>query len=317
MNLLLLLPRRNLVDFIQSQLALISSSTSITCTTAKLAPLRGALQAAVALHAIVIVHEGLRTEKQQEVARMVQYLREIIGNDSYLRILPEPVLALFVSVEDALQKGPDHDSFTHPCDHPHETTRTANDHPSETSPIPSEIDASVSPLSNTRTTTQDGHPPITIIIDESLLQQRELLQYAWQLLMIHRTLEVQHNISYICRSVRPISMIVDIDTGVFLTSLAELQDPAHLRSVVDSLAGETVRYDRLIVVIETQDSNTREISTPLQCLLAGIMFFPVETMIHFSSVHISSSHIEPALSTQQAIFGSASTHCTYARPCGE
>ena len=287
MGLLLLLPRRNLVEFIQSQLALKSSSTAITCTTAKLAPLRGALQAAVALHAIVIVHEGLRTGTPQEVARMVQYLREIIGNDSYLRILPEPVLALFVSIEDALQKGRDHDSFTHPCDHPHEVTFTAKDYPPETSPISGECHAPVSPISNNRTTTQDDHPPTTIIIDESLLQQRELLRCNKYLLMIHRTMEMQHSITYVCRAVSPMSMVVDIDTGVFLTSLAELQDAEHLRRVVDSLAGETVRYDRLIVVIETQDSNTREISTPLQCLLAGIMFFPVETMIHFSSDHLS------------------------------
>lgn len=90
MSLSSLLPRRDLVDFIQNQLALISSSTAITCTTAKLAPLRGALQAAVALHAVVIVCAGLHTEQPEEVARMEQYLREISANDSYLRILPEP-----------------------------------------------------------------------------------------------------------------------------------------------------------------------------------------------------------------------------------
>ena len=189
---------------------------------------------------------------------MVQYLREIIGNDSYLRILPEPVLELFVSIEDALQKGRDHDSFTQPCDHPHEVTFTVKDYPPETSPISGECHAPVSPISNNRTTTQDDHPPTTIIIDESLLQQRELLRCNKYLLMIHRTMEMQHSITYVCRAVSPMSMVV-----------------------------ETVRYDRLIVVIETQDSNTREISTPLQCLLAGIMFFPVETMIHFSSDHLS------------------------------
>ena len=112
-------------------------------------------------------------------------------------------------------------------------------------------------------------------------------------------------------------MVVDVDTGVLLTSLLELLDATRLRAVVNSLAGETVRYDRLIVVIETHDTDTKEITTPLQCLLAGIMFFPVETMIHFSSHRIPSSYIGPALQTRQAASGSASTLCTAVRPRGE
>ena len=152
---------------------------------------------------------------------------------------------------------------------------------------------------------------------QSLLQQRELLRCDHHFGMTHRTLEVQYGVSYVCRSVRPLSMVVDVDTGVLLTSLLELLDATRLRAVVNSLAGETVRYDRLIVVIETHDTDTKEITTPLQCLLAGIMFFPVETMIHFSSHRIPSSYIGPALQTRQAASGSASTLCTAVRPRGE
>lgn len=323
MSLSSLLPRRDLVDFIQNQLALISSSTAITCATAKLAPLRGALQAAVALHAVVIVCAGLRTEQPEEVARMEQYLREISANDSYLRILPEPVLALFASIEEALEgmvdgslPQPAEASPTeeHPVD-PVDTATIPEDHPRET---PCDCSFPVSPTSNTRPpTVEDDHPPTTIIIDESLLQQRELLRCDHHFGMTHRTLEVQYGVSYICRSVRPLSMVVDVDTGVLLTSLLELLDATRLRAVVNSLAGETVRYDRLIVVIETHDTDTKEITTPLQCLLAGIMFFPVETMIHFSSHRIPSSYIGPALQTRQAASGSASTLCTAVRPRGE
>lgn len=315
-----LLPRRDLVDFIQNQLALISSSTAITRATAKLAPLRGALQAAVALHAVVIVRAGLRTEQRDEVARMDQYLREISTNDSYLRILPEPVLALFASIEEALEGMVD-DSFIQSAEasptqeHPVGTARIPEDHSRQT---PCDCSFPVSPTSNTRPpTAEDEQLPTTIIIDESLLQQHDLLRCDHHFGMTHRTLEMQYGVSYVCRSIRPLSMVVDVDTGVLLTSLSELLDAGHLRAVVNSLAGETVRYDRLIVVIETHDTDTKEITTPLQCLLAGIMFFPVETMIHFSSHRIPSSHIGPALQTRQAASGSASTLCTAARPHGE
>ena len=243
MSLSSLLPRRDLVDFIQNQLALISSSTAITCATAKLAPLRGALQAAVALHAVVIVCAGLRTEQPEEVARMEQYLREISANDSYLRILPEPVLALFASIEEALEgmvdgslPQPAEASPTeeHPVD-PVDTATIPEDHPRET---PCDCSFPVSPTSNTRPpTVEDDHPPTTIIIDESLLQQRELLRCDHHFGMTHRTLEVQYGVSYVCRSVRPLSMVVDVDTGVLLTSLLELLDATRLRAVVNSLAG--------------------------------------------------------------------------------
>ncbi|OAO12963.1 hypothetical protein AV274_5337 [Blastocystis sp. ATCC 50177/Nand II] len=247
----------DLVDFIQNQLALISSSTAITCATAKLAPLRGALQAAVALHAVVIVCAGLRTEQPEEVSRMEQYLREISANDSYLRILPEPVLALFASIEEALEgmvdgslPQPAEASPTeeHPVD-PVDTATIPEDHPRET---PCDCSFPVSPTSNTRPpTVEDDHPPTTIIIDESLLQQRELL----------RTLEVQYGVSYVCRSVRPLSMVVDVDTGVLLTSLLELLDATRLRAVVNSLAGETDCFYQRDFLTEEETEQQRWYST--------------------------------------------------------
>ena len=145
------LTRSDLVDFIQNQLSLISSSVSITHTTSKLTPLRGALQAAVALHAIVTIYEGLRAGEEE---RMAEYIREIASNDSYVRILPESILALFTAIRASLQ---DDVVMSDP----------------EPTPSPQEE----STLQQPEPSPNEDPAPTTIIINETLLQQRQLLQY--------------------------------------------------------------------------------------------------------------------------------------------
>ena len=72
-------------------------------------------------------------------------------------------------------------------------------------------------------------------------------------------------------------MILDIETALFLADLTALTDPARLRAFVNALAEECVRYSRFVVVVETHSTTTSEITTTLQCLLAGIMFLHVPT----------------------------------------
>ena len=145
------LTRSALVDFIQNQLSLISSSVSITHTTSKLTPLRGALQAAVALHAIVTIYEGLRTGEEE---RMTEYICEITNNDSYVRILPESVLALFTAIRTSLQ---DDVVMSEP-----ESTPSLQEENTLQQPEPSPC---------------EDPAPTTIIVNETLLQQLQLLQY--------------------------------------------------------------------------------------------------------------------------------------------
>ena len=112
-------------------------------------------------------------------------------------------------------------------------------------------------------------------------------------------------------------MILDIETALFLADLTALTDPARLRAFVNALAEECVRYSRFVVVVETHSTTTSEITTTLQCLLAGIMFFPTETVVLYAYPLPLPCSIEPTLSTPPSKSATALTDSTPDKPRGE
>lgn len=130
----------DLVDFLQNQLSITTSSISITQTSAILTPLRGCLQAVVSLHALLTLLEGFAANEEE---RMIEYCKDMIENESYQRILPSSLLSLFSHIS-TLQKF--------------------------TEEKPNEIE------SLNKIDRIDEKPNTTIIIDDSLLQQYSLLQ---------------------------------------------------------------------------------------------------------------------------------------------
>ena len=98
-----LLIHRTLVDYIQSQLSLIIHSTPITQATSLLTPLRGALQASVTLHALITLQEGLA---QEEVESMQCYLKLLLQNEDYKRILPEDAFSFLQHIASLLSTNP-------------------------------------------------------------------------------------------------------------------------------------------------------------------------------------------------------------------
>ena len=130
----------DLVDFLQNQLSITTSSISITQTSAILTPLRGCLQAVVSLHALLTLLEGFAANEEE---RMIEYCKDMIENDSYKRLLRSSLLSLFTHIS-TLQK------FT-------------EEKPNETELL-NKIDRIDEKLNT------------TIIIDDSLLQQYSLLQ---------------------------------------------------------------------------------------------------------------------------------------------
>lgn len=120
---------------------------------------------------------------------------------------------------------------------------------------------------------------------------------------------MQFDVSFVCRSTANASMIIDIETALFLADLTALTDPARLRAFVNALAEECVRYSRFVVVVETHSTTTSEITTTLQCLLAGIMFFPTETVVLYTyplplSCSIAPTPLTPPSKSETALTSS-------------
>ena len=66
---------RQLVEFLQEQISNVATTISITQTSSLLTPLQNSLQAAVTLHALCTLHQGLQRDVESIQCR--QYLRRI------------------------------------------------------------------------------------------------------------------------------------------------------------------------------------------------------------------------------------------------
>ena len=153
------------MEFLQEQISNVATTISITQTSSLLTPLQNSLQAAVTLHALCTLHQGLQADVES-IQCMHDYINEMIHNDSYMQILPNPIISYFESLEPML---------LHMC---HDSVSSNKSSGSESPPLieerqlaESEKEASPEPEDN-----QEDPPRTVIIIDDSLVQQHHLLQ---------------------------------------------------------------------------------------------------------------------------------------------
>ena len=162
---------RQLVEFLQEQISNVATTISITQTSSLLTPLQNSLQAAVTLHALCTLHQGLQRDVES-IQCMHDYINEMIHNDSYMQILPNPILSYFESLESTLLRMC-HDSVSSIKSSGNESPRLIEENPL------SESEKEVSPEQEENQEDQEDQedPPRTvIIIDDSLVQQHHLLQ---------------------------------------------------------------------------------------------------------------------------------------------
>ena len=151
-----------LVDSIQRELLRVASTTPITQASSALAPLRGALQAAVTLHTFQTLREGLLRNERES---MREYATQVLADANYQRILPENALEQLRE----LQK-----EFEQPEDSIAREMENDDELPKETDPPDELLVIEDSPQRNTQSP-RNEQATRSILLEESLLQSHASL----------------------------------------------------------------------------------------------------------------------------------------------
>lgn len=172
----LALTASGLVDSIQRELLHVASTTPITQASSALAPLRGALQAAVTLHTFQTLREGLMRNERET---MREYATQVLADANYQRILPENAIERLRELQRELER----------LESPTEERKTEDEPPkeeklpvTEEKPLATEEPqvANDTPPANIPAPIEDSSPVDeqtirSILIEESLLQSHPSL----------------------------------------------------------------------------------------------------------------------------------------------
>lgn len=178
--------------------------------------------------------------QRHEDKKMIEYCYHLVNNESYRKILPESILLLFQHIL-SYEKEP-----TEPEETPDETSTTL--------------------------------PATTIIIDDALIQQPSLLRSTSEIIIIHRSLERDFHINYVCRDCKGITCILDINTAVIILSCSQLST-TFIRNITTILSESILAYTRIILLLTVDQTQCSLLSPLLQCLQASILLFPVPISI--------------------------------------
>ena len=263
-----LLIHRTLVDYIQSQLSLIIHSTPITQATSLLTPLRGALQASVTLHALITLQEGL---KQEEVESMQCYLKLLLQNEDYKRILPEDSLSFFQHIASLLSTDLSSQTSLHLSPSPlKELSPLSNPSPN---PIPVET-----PLQPSQTNLTSH----TILLEETLLSSFPSFVRSFSFFIFMVRSLTQSSLDYVCRPLHGPHLVIDINTAVFCITHHIILKPSSLKEFITAVSLMFPQYSTIHILVLLQTTSTPEIASNILALQAGLILIPLHITLHYA-----------------------------------
>ena len=100
-------------------------------------------------------------------------------------------------------------------------------------------------------------------------------------LILYRILEKEFHIEYVCRQCKGISCILDINTAVIMVSQSQLTADG-IRQVISVVSESILQYTRLFLLLLVDNTSCAQLSSLIQCLLAGVMLFPIPVTILYA-----------------------------------